>query len=90
MFVVFLHLLVCSLSRPGCHLLKAGGLKQTAPQFHQQRPDIDNLEKLVLDSLSGSLLADDAAVATTTAVKSWALPGHAGSTQVGVASLIPL
>lgn len=38
---------------------RSRGLKATAPTFHVTKPDRDNLDKFVLDSLSGIYWVDD-------------------------------
>ena len=38
---------------------------------HTQRPDIDNLQKSVLDGLNGVAFSDDAQVCSVSAVKTW-------------------
>jgi len=37
-------------------------LKDSAPQFHIKKPDRDNLDKLVLDALTGAIWTDDSIV----------------------------
>jgi len=51
--------------RPGYHFgtgKNAGRLKDNAPEVHTVKPDLDNLEKFVKDSLNKVLWHDDAQV----------------------------
>ncbi len=51
--------------RPKAHFgtgRNAGILKTTAPTYYTSKPDRDNLDKLVLDSLTGVFWNDDAQV----------------------------
>lgn len=52
-------------------------LRNSAPELHKQKPDVDNLAKLVLDELQkGGLLNDDSHVVKLTTLKTWsAQPG---------------
>ena len=62
--------------RPKCHFNKAG-LKPGAPEYHAQRPDLDNLEKAVMDALTDAgAWADDCQVASKKSVKVWAQPNQ--------------
>jgi len=44
-------------------------LKSSAPKFHTVKPDIDNLEKFLLDSLNGIYWRDDSIISTLIARK---------------------
>lgn len=46
-------------------------VKPNTPRWHAQKPDVDNLIKLVLDALTGVAWDDDVQVAWVTARKSW-------------------
>jgi Holliday junction resolvase RusA-like endonuclease len=48
-------------------------LKESAPQHMLQTPDIDNLEKAVMDALNGVAFVDDKQVVYKEAAKSWAV-----------------
>lgn len=67
------------LARPGSHYRtgrNAHRLRDGAPRFATGKPDIDNLQKLVLDALNGLLYRDDAQVICVAAAgKHWA-GGH--------------
>lgn len=57
--------------RPASHSTKAG-IKPTAPQYHTQRPDLDNLAKAVMDALTDvGVWVDDDQVFDLRAVKGW-------------------
>lgn len=56
-------------SRPKSHFgtgRNAGVLKPTADEYRWQKPDRDNLDKLVLDAMSGIIFHDDAQACTGT------------------------
>jgi Holliday junction resolvase RusA-like endonuclease len=71
-------------ARPSSHLTKAGGLRVSAPRFHTNTPDVDNLVKLVLDSLNGEFYKDDRQVITINAHKRFAALGEQASTLVRI------
>ena len=57
--------------RPKAHYGKT--LKASAPIYHTQRPDVDNLIKTVLDGLNGIAWKDDAQVVEVSGMKMWSL-----------------
>lgn len=57
--------------RPASHLCKDGTLKPSAPTYHLQTPDGENLGKPVLDALTEIAWADDCVFAETTYRKYW-------------------
>lgn len=62
-------------ARPKSHYgtgRNAGIVKESAPERHTQKPDIDNLIKTTKDSLKGIVWRDDSQVAEIDAVKFWA------------------
>ena len=62
--------------RPKSHLRKDGTLKPSAPVYHTQKPDADNLAKAVLDVLTDlQVWADDAQVVGLNTTKKWASEG---------------
>lgn len=63
----------CWFPRPASHLRKDGGLAKSAPIWHVQRPDADNLAKFALDALNGVLWLDDSQVVELTVSKDWTL-----------------
>jgi Holliday junction resolvase RusA-like endonuclease len=66
--------------RPKSHYGKS--LKASAPIFHTQRPDVDNLIKTVLDGLNGIAWKDDAQVVEVRGRKEWS--DGAAQTNVGI------
>lgn len=56
-------------SRPKSHLNAKGLPKVGAPSYHTSRPDIDNLEKLVMDALNGTFYKDDSQVCVKRSIK---------------------
>jgi Holliday junction resolvase RusA-like endonuclease len=60
--------------------------REHAGEPHTQKPDADNLMKLVKDALNGIAYVDDSQVATSWATKVWA-EGESGSTEVVVRRL---
>lgn len=58
--------------RPASHRTAAGAVRPTAPTSHQQKPDVDNLAKAVLDALNGIAFADDSQVGELIVGKRWA------------------
>ena len=60
--------------RPKSHFgtgRNAGVLKDSAPDQHSQKPDIDKLVRCLLDSLSGVIWQDDSQVFSLTARRHW-------------------
>ena len=53
-------------------------LKNSAPDYHTQKPDADNLAKAVMDSLNGVLYPDDSAVVSLVVEKVWCARGEEG------------
>jgi len=67
------------LARPKSHYgtgRNAGTLKTSAPGYHIQTPDYDNLCKLLTDALNGIVYKDDAQVCLGSFVKRWGEPGE--------------
>lgn len=81
-------------ARPSSHLTSRGGLRVSAPRFHTNMPDVDNLVKLVLDALNGEFYRDDRQVIAISARKRFAAPGEVSSTGVvltyGVDGAVPI
>ncbi len=65
-------------------------LKPSAPRYyHSQKPDIDNLIKLVADSIQGQdrFIIDDAMVCSVRASKMWIGEGEKPRTEVNIFGL---
>jgi Holliday junction resolvase RusA-like endonuclease len=66
--------LVFYMSRPRNHYgsgKKQGILKDSAPEYHSGRPDLDNLTKFVQDSLNKIFYRDDSLICQLTAEKKY-------------------
>ena len=68
-----------AMPRPKSHF-GAKGLKASAPEFHTQKSDLDNLEKLCLDQItrSGRIWRDDSQVVSMRSDKFWATGSEQG------------
>ncbi|MEY4300036.1 MAG: hypothetical protein RIR25_1272 [Verrucomicrobiota bacterium] len=68
-----------AMPRPKSHS-GAKGLKTSAPKFHIQKPDSDNLGKLILDQITRNtrIWRDDSQVVTLIVHKFWAIGGDHG------------
>lgn len=60
--------LIFHMPRPKAHFGK-GGLKAGAPSFHSVKPDLDKLERAVLDALTSIIWRDDSQVAMLSGAK---------------------
>jgi Holliday junction resolvase RusA-like endonuclease len=49
----------------------AGQLKPTAPLWHTKRPDRDNVDKFLMDAMTGIFWAEDAIVCAGTLIKKY-------------------
>lgn len=78
-----------ALARPQSHWRTDGTLGKhgLAAPWPCKRPDIDNIIKLILDSLVGQAFVDDVQVVIVHAVKRWAHPGERENTKVRVTEL---
>ena len=65
--VIWFHI-----ERPASHRNAKGEKRAAAPSQHQQKPDLDNLAKAVLDALNGIAYGDDAQVSELQVGKAWA------------------
>jgi len=67
--------MIFRMPRPKAHFNKKG-LKDNAPNWHVSTPDIDKLQRAVLDALTAILYHDDRQVCNVRAIKQYALtPG---------------
>ena len=69
--------LVVMMPRPQSHYgtgRNAGTLKSSAPEWHEQKPDEDNLGKAVKDAIvTSGLIPDDKHIVSSRVEKEWAL-----------------
>ncbi len=74
--------------RPKAHLRTNGELKDSAPSLHRQKPDLDNLAKLILDrtTRSGKFWADDCQVIDLSVFKDWCRDGDQPGVRVMIIS----
>lgn len=63
--------IVFLLSRPKSHFTKKG-LRPTAPEYCDRKPDIDKLARCALDALTGVIFTDDARVVRLSSSKRYA------------------
>lgn len=61
--------------RPKCHFNRKGALVPSAPTSYTSKPDVDNLAKIVGDSLNGVLWHDDSQIVRLNVLKLWGDPG---------------
>ena len=54
----------------------AGRLKDTAPHYHANKPDLDKLIRAIGDSLSGVVFRDDSEVVAMRPIKYWGEPAR--------------
>lgn len=74
--------------RPKSHFTAKGQIKPTAPVWHTQKPDRDNLDKAVLDTLTKvQMWADDCQVCSGSLVKRWAALGEASGVQITITAI---
>lgn len=72
---VFVELLF-RFARPKSHFNSKGLLKPNAPTHVITKPDIDKIERSVLDALTGVLFKDDSQVCRVVAIKSYCMEGE--------------
>lgn len=73
--------------RPNSHYgtgKKAGVLKASAPEFCDKKPDIDNLMKIVLDSMNRLYFRDDSIIVAVNAIKYY---GESPKTEIVIMSI---
>jgi Holliday junction resolvase RusA-like endonuclease len=74
--------------RPQAHFTSKGLVKESAPLFHTQRPDWDNLGKVVPDLLMAiGAVHDDAQIVRVLVTKDWAIGNSAGGCHITIAEL---
>lgn len=65
-----------AMRRPKCHFgtgRNAQKLKDSSPEHHTKKPDVDKLARAILDALTGVLYRDDSCVNDLLASKGWAI-----------------
>lgn len=78
----------CVFPRPKAHFTSKGQIKATAPNWHAQTPDRDNLDKAILDALTEvQLWHDDRQVCSGSLVKRWAALGEASGVQITITAI---
>lgn len=74
--------------RPKSHFTSKGQIKADAPVWHTQKPDRDNLDKAVLDTLTKiEMWRDDSQVCSGQLLKRWAALGEPSGVQIAVTSI---
>lgn len=68
----FMIKIECLYDRPKCHYNSKGLVKQNAPKYCTKKPDLDNVEKLICDSLNGLAYKDDSQCVRSISYKRWA------------------
>jgi Holliday junction resolvase RusA-like endonuclease len=75
-------------SRPKAHFTSKGQIKATAPKWHTQTPDIDNLFKVIGDALTNvQMWRDDSQVCSGMLIKRWAALGEPSGVQITITAL---
>jgi Holliday junction resolvase RusA-like endonuclease len=65
------ELKICATFAIPCSISKKEAAKRAAEHWHTQRPDLDNVEKAVLDALNGVAWLDDSQVCSKGTCKRW-------------------
>lgn len=74
--------------RPKSHFNSAGKVKATAPTYHTQRPDADNLAKGNCDALTmAGAWDDDAQLARVLITKDWSFGSSSGGCHITITGL---
>ncbi len=74
--------------RPKSHFTSKGQIKADAPVFHTQKPDRDNLDKAVLDTLTKiEMWRDDSQVCFGQLIKRWAALGEPSGVQITITAI---
>lgn len=75
----------CVFPRPKSHFTAKGQIKATAPKWHIQTPDRDNLDKAILDALTAvQMWHDDRQACSGMLIKRWAALGEASGVQITI------
>jgi len=76
--------------RPKCHWgtgRNAEKLKPSSPEYHIIKPDIDNIMKIILDSLNGIIFKDDSQVVSGKYEKRYAVGDELNSVSLVITEL---
>jgi len=74
--------------RPKSHFTSKGQIKADAPVWHTQKPDRDNLDKAVLDTLTKiEMWRDDSQACSGQLLKRWTALGEPSGVQITVTSI---
>lgn len=78
----------CVFPRPKAHFTSKGQIKPTSPSWHIQKPDRDNLDKAILDSLTTiAIWQDDCQVCSGLLTKRWAALGETSGVQITITAI---
>jgi Holliday junction resolvase RusA-like endonuclease len=78
----------CVFPRPKTHFTTKGQIKATSPYWHTQTPDRDNLDKAILDALTGvKMWHDDRQACSGMLIKRWAALGEPSGVQITITAI---
>jgi Holliday junction resolvase RusA-like endonuclease len=78
----------CVFPRPKAHFTSKGQIKSTAPKWHTQTPDRDNLDKAILDALTSiEMWHDDRQACSGMLIKRWAALGEPSGVQITITAI---
>jgi len=78
----------CVFPRPKSHFTAKGQIKASAPKWHIQTPDRDNLDKAILDALTAiQMWHDDRQACSGMIGKRWAALGEASGVQITITAI---
>ena len=78
----------CVFPRPKAHFTSKGQIKATAPNWHTQTPDRDNLDKAILDALTSiEMWHDDRQACSGMLIKRWAALGEPSGVQITITAI---
>jgi Holliday junction resolvase RusA-like endonuclease len=78
----------CVFPRPKAHFTAKGQIKATSPSWHTQTPDRDNLDKAILDALTGvKMWRDDRQACSGMLIKRWAALGEPSGVQITITAI---
>ena len=78
----------CVFPRPKAHFTAKGQIKASAPKWHTQTPDRDNIDKAILDALTSiEMWHDDRQACSGMLIKRWAALGEPSGVQITITAL---